>query len=297
MPFCTASDGTRLSYEDYGTGTPIVFVAGWSLGADMWEYQVPYFVDRGHRCVLPERRGHGRSDRPAVGYDLDTRTDDLAALIERLDLTSAVLVGHSIGAAEVAAYLVRHGPDRVAGAAFVAAGLPAMRRTDDNPDGLPEQHCALTIAQLHRDRPKWFADRAQGYFATHLGNDVSPALVHDTVRQCLSAAPYALPQTLRTSFEADLRDTLRRLSVPTLVVHGAADQSAPVQVTGRRTALLVPGCVYHEYPTAGHGLYVTHRDQLNEDLLAHVRRATGEPVTAAGAHGAPSAPHGAVSAA
>ncbi|HEX6501108.1 MAG TPA: alpha/beta hydrolase [Micromonosporaceae bacterium] len=240
MPFFETTDGTRLAYEDYGDGPPIVFVASWALSAEMWEYQVPFFVERGYRCVLPERRGHGRSDRPARGYDLDTRTDDLAALLEHLDLTSATLVGHSAGGAEVANYLARHGTGRVVAAAFVASTLPALKRTADNPVGLPDEACATMIAQLRRDRPKWFADRAQGFFATHLGNDVSPALVEHTLRQCLATAPYALAPVFRSTFESDLRDVLRELTLPVLVAHGTADQSAPVEVTGRRTAELCP---------------------------------------------------------
>jgi non-heme chloroperoxidase len=281
MPFFTTADGTRLAYEDYGDGTPIVFLAAWSLGAEMWEYQVPFFVERGHRCVLPERRGHGRSDRPIRGYDMDTRADDVAALLELLDLRSATLVGHSIGAAEAAHYLDRRGSRRVAAVAFVSAGLSAIG-TADNPNGVRERACADIIAQLGLDRPKWFADRAQGFFATHLGNDVSPALIEHMLRQCLSAAPYALTEVLRSTFDADLAGGLRRLTLPTLVVHGAADQSMPVEVTGRRNAQLVPGCRYREYPTAGHGLFVTHRDQLNADLLGLVRQHTAAvPATAA----------------
>lgn len=270
MPFFETTDGTRLAYEDYGDGPTIVFVASWALGAEMWEYQVPFFVEQGYRCVLLDRRGHGRSDRPACGYDLDTLSDDLAHLLEYLDLTSVTLVGFSAGGFEVANYLGRHGTGRVAAVAFVSSTLPALKLTADNPIGLPEEACAATIAQFRGDRPKWFADRAQGFFATHLGNDVSPALVEHTLRQCLATAPYALTAFFRSAFESDLRATLRELTLPTLVVHGTADQSAPVELTGRRTAELVPDCVYREYPTAGHGLFVTHRDQLNEDLLTLV---------------------------
>ena len=203
MPFFETADRTRLAYEDHGAGTPIVFIASWALGADMWEYQVPFFLDRGYRCVLPERRGHGRSDRPSGGYDMDTRADDLAVLLEHLDLTSATLVAHSAGGGEAVGYLARHGTHRVAALALVSTTLPALRHSADNPSGLPETACANTLAELRR-------------------------------------------------------------------VHGAADQSAPVQITGRRTAELVAGCRYREYPTAGHGLFVTHRDPLNSDLLALV---------------------------
>jgi pimeloyl-ACP methyl ester carboxylesterase len=270
MPFFETRDGTSLAYEDYGGGPPIVFVAGWVLNSGMWEYQLPCFLQRGYRCVLPDRRGHGRSDRPSGGYDLDTRADDLAMLLEHLDLREATLVTHSAGGGEAARYLARHGDGRVARVAFLAPTLPFLKQTEDNPEGLPQAACDESVVQFHRDRPKWFADRAQGYFATHLGNDVSPALIDNEMRRCLSASPVATVAMWESSFHADHREDLRAITVPVLVVHGAADQSAPVELTGRRAAKMIPGCVYHEYPTAGHGLYVTHAEQINADLVAFI---------------------------
>lgn len=271
VPYFETSDHTRLAYEDYGTGTPIVFAASWVLAGDMWEYQVPFFVEQGYRCVLLDRRGHGRSDRPSDGYDIDTLADDLADLIEHLDLQSATLVGHSTGGAEVARYLARHGEDRVANVTFVSAVLPFLQLTDDNPEGTPEALSEAAVTQFRTDRPRWFADRAQGFFATHLGNDVSPALIDLGVRRCLDTSPMATIALWRSAFRTDHRESLRRITVPTLIVHGTADQSALVEKTGRRTAQLVPGSVYREYPTAGHGLFVTHRDQLNNDILDLVK--------------------------
>lgn len=273
MPFFETRDGVRLAYEDYGSGAPVMFVAGWVLNADMWEYQVPCFLERGYRCVLPDRRGHGRSDRPPGGYDIDTRADDLAALIEHLDLWEITLVAHSAGGGEAARYLARHGQGRVARVAFLAAVLPFLKQADDNPAGLPQAACDEAVAQFRRDRPKWFADRAQGYFATHLGHDASPALIENEVRRCLSASPVATAEMWKSSFHADHRDDVRAITVPVLIIHGAADQSAPVDLTGRRTAKLVPGCVYNEYPAAGHGLYVTHAEQVNADLVKFIHDA------------------------
>jgi non-heme chloroperoxidase len=267
MPHFATHDGTRLAYEDYGAGEPIVFVASWLLDADMWEYQIPFFAGRGYRCIALDRRGHGRSERPSTGYDVDSTADDLAALLEHLDLTGVTLVGHSFGGAEVARYLARHGERQVARAAFVSAALPLVAQTDDNPDGLPETALEATIAQLRADRPLWFARQAQVWFATHLGNDVSPALIDHMIGQCLSASPWATAALFRAMFHADHRAGLAEMTVPTLVVHGAADTSTPVALTGRRTAELIPGCRYVEYPTAGHGLFVTHAEQLNADLL------------------------------
>jgi non-heme chloroperoxidase len=282
MPYFTGSDGTQLAYEDHGTGRPLVLLAGWTLAADMWEYQVPFLVEAGYRCVLLDRRGHGRSDSPSGGYDLDTLADDVAALVEHLDLRDVTLVGHSNGAGECVRYLARHGEERVAAVAFVCGTGPYQEQTEDNPDGLPEALVEAAIAAFRRDRPKFFADRAQGYYATHLFNDVSPALIELGVRQCLLANPVAAVEFWRAAYHADHRADLRAITVPALVVHGAADQSADVARTGRRTAALVPGAVYREYPTAGHGLYVTHRDQLNADLIELVERSGVRAGAAAG---------------
>lgn len=271
MPFFQTSDGTRLSYEDYGVGAPMVFVASWALHADMWEYQVPYFVERGFRCVLLDRRGHGRSDRPSSGYDVDTRADDLATLIEQLDLRDITLIAHSAGGGEAARYLARHGEERVSRVAFLASTLPYLKLTDDNPEGLPVAAHESMLAQFRKDRPKWFADRAQGYFATHLGNDVSPALIENEVRRCLSASPFSTAEVMKSTFHEDFRADLRQINLPALIVHGVADQSVPIDVTSRRTRTLIPHAVYREYPTAGHGLYITHAEQLNAEILEFVK--------------------------
>jgi pimeloyl-ACP methyl ester carboxylesterase len=270
--FFETFDGTRLAYEDYGRGEPLLFVASWALNSDMWEYQIPFFTERGYRCVTLDRRGHGRSERPSTGYDLDASADDIAALLDHLGLRDVTMVGHSTGGAEVARYLARHGQERVSRVAFVAAVLPFLELTDDNPDGLPEAVLQETLRQFATDRPKWFADRAQTWYATHLGNDVSPALIDWTLRQCMSASPWATSQLFAASFHHDHRPALAGIDLPTLVVHGTADASAPIETTGRRTADLVPGAELREYPNAGHGLFVTHRDRLNADLLEFLKR-------------------------
>ncbi|MFI6771470.1 alpha/beta fold hydrolase [Nocardia sp. NPDC050412] len=265
MPYFTAADGTELAYEDYGTGTPLVFLASWALNAEMWEYQVPYFLEQGYRCVLLDRRGHGRSDRPSSGYDADTRADDAATLIDHLDLRDIMLVAHSAGGGEAVRYLARHGHDRVAGLVLLATTLPYLELTEDNPEGVPAALCDATVAELRRDRPNWFARRAQTYFATQF-NAVSPAVVDNEVRRCLSAAPFALTAVWQATFATDFRPDLRELSVPTLIVHGGVDQSAPVDRTSRRVAKLLLHADFREYPTAGHGLYITHAEQLNNDI-------------------------------
>ncbi|PNE36745.1 MULTISPECIES: alpha/beta fold hydrolase [Streptomyces] len=269
--FFEGHDGTRLWYEEYGEGEPLVFVSSAMLFTDMWEYQIPYFVERGYRCIAFDRRGHGRSDRPSGGYDTASTSDDLAALLEHLDLTGATLIGHSLGGAEVACYLARHGSGRVRRAAFVAATLPFMKQTEDNPQGLPETAFEQSMELLRNDRPRWMAHQAQVFFATHLGNDVHPLLIDFTIQQVMTCAPYATLQVQQAVFHTDHRAGLREIDIPTLVVHGAADFSAPIDVTGRRTAELIPGADYKEYPDAGHGLYASHHARLNADLLEFLK--------------------------
>ncbi|MCQ4210581.1 alpha/beta fold hydrolase [Streptomyces longispororuber] len=267
--FFETGDGTRLAYEDYGQGRPIVFAASWTLSGEMWEYQLPVLVEHGYRCITVDRRGHGRSDRPSGGYDLDTGADDLAALLDHLDVRDAVLVGHSAGGAEISRYLARHGEHRVAGAVFVSTVLPFLKATADNPDGVPEAALHATLRAFRTDRAQWFARQAQVWFATHL-NDVSAATIDHTVAQCLATSPWAGAALFESLFHQDHREDLRKISVPALVVHGTVDSSAPVALTGRRTADLIPGATFKEYPTASHGLFITHKEQLNADLLEFV---------------------------
>lgn len=264
-------DGTTLAYQDYGTGNPVVFVAGWSLPGDMWEYQLHTFLEQGFRCVLPDRRGHGRSDRPGGGYDVDTRAEDLAALIELLDLRDVTLVAHSSGNGEAVRYLNRHGSDRVARIAMLAPALPYLLQTEDNPTGIPAPLIEATLDQLRTDRPKWFADRAQGYFATHLRPGVSQAMIDAEMQRCLSAAPYAAVEMQRQVFLTDHRPDVAALTVPTLVLHGLADQSIPIEISSHELVKLAPHAVLKEYWDAGHGLYLTHQKEVNAEILDFIK--------------------------
>ncbi|MBB5911451.1 pimeloyl-ACP methyl ester carboxylesterase [Nocardia transvalensis] len=271
MPYFRTTDGTTLAYEEYGTGAPVVFLAGWSLNTEMWEHQAPFFAERGYRCVLLDRRGHGRSDRPAGGYDVDTRADDVAALLEHLDLTGVTLVAHSAGGAEAVHCLARHGQDRVRRVTLLAPAMPRMAWAPDHPAGVPEELLEASMAALRADRAKWMADRAQGYFATHLGNDVSPALIDQEVRRCLSTTHWAAIQVQRSVIESDLRAELPGITVPVLLVHGHADQSIPIDPSSRVAVRLLPNAELKELPTAGHGLYVTHAAEINADILEFMK--------------------------
>ncbi|WP_369395296.1 alpha/beta fold hydrolase [Streptomyces sp. CG1] len=269
--YVEAADGTRLAYEDYGRGEPIVFVASAMLDADMWEYQIPWFVERGYRCIAFDRRGHGRSDRPSSGYDFDTLSDDLAAVIDHLDLRDITLVGHSTGGAEVAHYMARHGEERVARAVLVSAMLPYLMQADDNPAGIPEESIEGLIAAIRTDRPKWLAGQAQSFFATQRNPHVSPAMVDWMLALCLRPAPWVVPRIQRLALVTDHRSALSAITVPILVVHGALDFSAPIDLTGRRTAQRIAGAVLKEYPSAGHALIASHHEQFNTDVLEFIK--------------------------
>lgn len=267
MPHFTASDDTRLFYQDWGTGRPIVLLTMWALGTEMWEYQVPALVDAGFRCVVPDRRGQGRSDVPGTGYDYDTLADDVAALLDHLDLTDVTLVGPSMSGGEAIRYLTRHGSGRISRIAIVSATLPFLCGGEDNPEGAPPEVLAANFATLRADKPKFMGDYGQAFFQPHLGNPVSSEQVRWLVDYGSQTPTMVATKLWKSVFYTDFRDELTKVDVPTLVLHGAADANAPIDVTGRRTAALIPGCQYTEYPTGAHGMFLTHAQQLTKDLL------------------------------
>jgi non-heme chloroperoxidase len=253
-----ARDGASLFYNDWGSGKPVVFSHAWALNADIWEYQLTELSDQGLRCIAYDRRGHGRSSDPGRGYDYDTLADDLAALIEQLDLTEVTLVGFSMGSGEVARYLSRHGAERIARIMLVSAVRP-------EPDG------ALFpgfIAALKQDRPAFFA----GGVPLFLGQSaVSLAMSQWVLTQFLRASPKAIIECMRAISASDLHADFAAIKLPTLVIHGGNDQVNPLDKTGKLTAQAIPGAELRVYDDAPHGLVITHRDRLTRDLLAFVR--------------------------
>ncbi|MGK3966853.1 alpha/beta fold hydrolase [Sorangium sp. So ce118] len=267
-PFIETQDGALLFHRDWGAGKPVLFLSGWALSSEMWGYQMLDLADNGLRCVAYDRRGHGRSSDPGRGYDHDTLADDLAAVLEQLDLREVTLVGHSMSGGEIARYLSRHGDRRIARAVFLAPTTPMLLKAPDNPDGLDRLLVEQVRAAIRADYPGWLADNAAPFFLP----DTSPATM-DWVRQLmLQCSMKALIDCNRASVEADFRDELRRIEVPTLVIHGDRDASAPLALTGEKTAALVPGSRLIVYEGAPHGLFVTHRERLGRDLLAFAQR-------------------------
>jgi non-heme chloroperoxidase len=267
MPFLETRDRATLFYKDWGAGKSVVFVHSWALNSDMWQYQMLHLSGQGLRCVAYDQRGHGRSSQPGYGYDFDTLADDLASLLEQLDLREVTLIGHSMGCGEIVRYLSRHGSGRVARAVFIGTATPFSLKTPDNPDGIDRATFDKLRAPLAKDFPKWLGDNARPFFVP----ETSPEMVQWVVGMCLQASLKALLDWHKASTETDFRAELPGISVPTLIIHGDADVSEPIEQRGRRTAQLIPGSQFKLYEGAPHGLMFTHTDRLNGDLLAFIK--------------------------
>jgi non-heme chloroperoxidase len=272
IPYIETGDHVSLFYKDWATGKPVVFIHGWALGADMWEYQMPYLAGQGLRCVAYDKRGCGRSGQSWGGYDFDTFADDLAAVIEQLDLREVTLVGHSMGCGDITRYLSRHGADRIARAALVAPTTPFILKTADNPEGLEKSVFDNIVAELSRDRPRFLAAGAPAFFGTGPPNSpVSPEMIQWAVGLFFQASPKAMTDMIRAMSETDLRKDMHAFTVPTLIIHGDADQGTPIDLTGRRTAQAIAGSQLKVYEGAAHGLFITEKDRLNADLLSFIQ--------------------------
>lgn len=270
MPFIETADRTSLFVTEWGSGPPVVFTHAWGLRSDQWNYQIPALAGAGLRCVLYDRRGHGRSDRPAAGYDIDAMADDLAAVIGHFDLHGATLVAHSLGSKEAIRYLTRHGKERIARLVLIGPVTPLLRRTADNPDGLDPALIDANYAAVAANVPKWCADfeAAGPYFGSSPGG--SQGLVDWTIKMIVDTPLPALLETLKVNANVDMRAELQKIQVPALIIHGDQDASAPIELTGRKTAELIGGASLTVYPGAGHGLYASDHDTLNADLLAFI---------------------------
>lgn len=263
--FIRTADNTRLFYRDWGHGAPLVFMAGWTLNSQMWGYQMEPLSRLGCRCIAYDRRAHGRSGDPGRGYDYDTLADDLDAVLRTLDLSGVTLVGHSIAAGEIVRYLSRHGSARIARVVLVApAATPFLLKTADNPNGIDGELFEAGRAVMRRSFFDWIEAHAVPYFMP----DTSRAAIDWTIRMMLETSLEAALELARVQASADFRAELAEVRVPTLVLHGDRDASAPLELTGRPTARLIEGAVLKVYEGAPHGLYFTHAEKLNRDLLA-----------------------------
>jgi pimeloyl-ACP methyl ester carboxylesterase len=261
-----AADGTFLHHRDWGTGRPVVFVHAWALTSDSWDAQASAAAEHGLRAITYDRRGHGRSGQPDGGYDFDTLADDLAAVIEGLNLSDLTLVSHSMGGGDVTRYLSRHGSARVARLVFVAPALPCLKASADNPFGAPAAYFEANRAQWRKDRGRWMADNT----APFVRPDTPKPAIDWIVAQMLGTPLKVWLDCNKSLVDADFRQELARIDRPTVVLHGDADASAPLKITGERVAALVPGAKLKVYPGAPHGLVFTDAEAINADLLAFI---------------------------
>jgi len=261
------TDGVDLFYRDWGSGQPVVFLASWSMPSESWSYQMLALADAGYRAIAFDRRGHGRSSDPGRGYDFDTLADDVAAVLDALDLRDAILVGHSMGCNEIVRYLSRHGGARVRGAVMLGTMTPFVLKTPDNPDGIDASvFDAVRREQLMADFPRWIDDNMGPFVVPETAQSMRDwvrFMAHGASLQALCACQRALSET-------DFRAELPGIAAPVLVIAGALDASAPLALTAHPTARLLPHATLKVYEDAPHGMFITHRERVERDLLEFI---------------------------
>ncbi|MGA8099301.1 MAG: alpha/beta hydrolase [Candidatus Cybelea sp.] len=269
MTYLTLRDGTQLYYKDWGTGQPVVFSHGWPLSSDAWEDQMLFLAAHGYRCIAHDRRGHGRSSQPWDGNDMDTYADDLAEVVNQLDLRDAIHVGHSTGGGEVARYIGRHGTQRVAKAVLISSVPPLMLKTAENPGGLPIAVFDQIRAAIQSDRSQFWKDLSSPFFgANREGAKVSQGLRDSFWLQGMLAGIKACYDCVKAFSETDFTEDLKKMNVPTLFIHGDDDQIVPIADASMLAVKLVPNGRLEVYKGAPHGLPSTLKDRVNSDLLA-----------------------------
>jgi non-heme chloroperoxidase len=273
MTTITIKDGTQIYFKDWGAGQPVVFSHGWPLSSDAWEDQMLFLTARGYRCIAHDRRGHGRSSQPWDGNEMDTYADDLAALVEALDLKDAIHVGHSTGGGEVARYIGRHGTKRVAKAVLISSVPPLMLKTPANPEGLPMDTFDQLRAGVQADRSQFFKDlSAPFYGANRTGAKVSQGLRDSFWLQGMLCGLKAAYDCIKAFSETDFTEDLKKFDVPTLILHGDDDQIVPIVASALLSSKLVKGATLKIIPGAPHGMPSTLKDQINAELLAFLQR-------------------------
>jgi len=270
--FVKAKDGTDIFFKDWGTGTPVVLSHGWPLCADAWDPQMLFLVNQGYRVIAHDRRGHGRSGQSSGGNDMDTYADDLAAVLDALDVRNAMLVGHSTGGGEVAHYIGRHGSKRVAKAVLIGAVPPLMLKTDANPGGLAMSVFDGIRAGVAANRSQFYLDLATPFYGFNRPNaKVSQGLIQDFWRQGMEGSIKGHYECIKQFSEVDYTADLKKIDVPTLFLHGDDDQIVPIDDSARLAAKLVKHATLKVYAGAPHGMCSTHVEQVNADLLSFLK--------------------------
>ena len=273
MSYVTTKDGTQIYYNDWGTGQPVVFTHGWPLTADAFEDQMFFLASKGYRCIGHDRRGHGRSSQPSHGNDMDTYADDLATLVESLDLKDAIHVGHSTGGGVVTRYIGRHGTKRVAKAVLISAVPPLLLKTEANPDGLPIEVLDGLRAGVQADRHQFMTDFRVPFFGFNRpGAKVSQGILDSFLLQSMLTSLPATYECIKAFGETDFTEDLKKFDVPTLIMHGDDDQVVPIGITALVSSKLVKGATLKVYPGLPHGMCATHKDVINADLLEFIQQ-------------------------
>jgi non-heme chloroperoxidase len=277
MSTIKTKDGTEIYYKDWGSGPVVTFSHGWPLNADAWDGQMLFLAQNGFRCVAHDRRGHGRSSQASSGNEMDTYADDLAAVIEALDLKDATLVGHSTGGGEVARYIGRHGSKRAARVVLIAAVPPIMVKSPANPEGLPPELFDGLRSAFFNDRSQFYRDLSLSFYgANRPGAKVSQGILDQFWLWSMQAGLKNAYESIKAFSETDFTEDLQKIDVPTLLLHGEDDQIVPIRDSSIKSARLIKGARDIYYPGAPHGITATYQDQINADLLAFLKSQSTE---------------------
>ena len=261
----------NLYYEDLGKGKNVLFIHGWPLSSAMWEYQITQLPQQGLRCITYDRRGFGYSDKPVGPYDYDTLAGDLKAVLDELDLNDVTLVGFSMGGGEIAKYFSLYGGARISKVVLISAVVPYMLHTNDNPDGVPQEVFDGMAKKMMEDRPTFLEAFNKDFFGvTLLNHPVSDAFLQQCSNSAMQASPIATLECAKSFSSTDFRDDVVKINVPTLIIHGDADKTVPIEPTGNRSANLIADAKYIIYEGAPHGLWFTEKERLNKDLIAFI---------------------------
>ena len=261
----------RIYYNDYGSGKPVILIHGWPLSSAMWEYQVNDLVNNGHRVIAYDRRGFGKSSQPWDGYNYDTLTDDLKALIDQLELKDITLVGFSMGGGEVVRYFSRHGGKNISKVVLISSVTPYMLQSDSNPDGVPQDIFDDMAKQMQHDRIGFLDEFGKTFFGVSMFHKPLSAPLLEYYRMlCTAASPRATLQCAKAFASTDFRDEMKLVNVPTLIIHGSADNTVPIDATGKQSAIAITGNRFIIYDGAPHGLFYTDKEKLNTDLVTFI---------------------------